>query len=213
MGWKSDTPPTVKSWIQHIGNTLILERYIYQHRGGLVNLTNYGPHGLIHWHWVPKNLFKWDCSNAFRSHGNHGWWLLEDGWQCRITVRLLPGTVLFYCCLLFSVSLVRWVSCRPIMAGWHFLKQELIIVHFNGSCTPLTFHDTIGVVAILNILNHHCRSGKQIAKFPGRRLLGSVQWVNMCQLGTNRSAPSTEALSNVLEVCKQGLHTFALYWA
>lgn len=33
MGWKSATPLTVKSWIEHTGDTLIQERYIYQHRG------------------------------------------------------------------------------------------------------------------------------------------------------------------------------------
>lgn len=33
MGWKSTLPPTSASWITHMGNTLIMEKYIYQHRG------------------------------------------------------------------------------------------------------------------------------------------------------------------------------------
>lgn len=33
MGWKSSLPPTITSCITHMGNTLIMERYIYQHRG------------------------------------------------------------------------------------------------------------------------------------------------------------------------------------
>lgn len=32
MKWKSVTPPSVKSWIQHMGNTLTMEKYIYQHK-------------------------------------------------------------------------------------------------------------------------------------------------------------------------------------
>lgn len=35
MGWKSTLPPTSNSWIAHMGQTLIREKYIYQHRGCL----------------------------------------------------------------------------------------------------------------------------------------------------------------------------------
>lgn len=34
LGWKSSMPTTVASGITHNGNTLIMQRYIYQHRGG-----------------------------------------------------------------------------------------------------------------------------------------------------------------------------------
>lgn len=33
MAWKSAVPPSVKMWITHMGKTLIMEKYIYQHRG------------------------------------------------------------------------------------------------------------------------------------------------------------------------------------
>lgn len=33
LGWKSTSPPSVRSWITHMGNTLIMEKHIYQHRG------------------------------------------------------------------------------------------------------------------------------------------------------------------------------------
>ena len=31
--WKSREPPSVKVWVQHVGKTLLMEKYIYQHRG------------------------------------------------------------------------------------------------------------------------------------------------------------------------------------
>lgn len=48
LGCKSATPPSVKSWMQHMGNTL-LERYLCQHRGGLTNLTDSGPLAQYAW--------------------------------------------------------------------------------------------------------------------------------------------------------------------
>lgn len=33
IGWKSTRPPTSCSWVEHMGQTLIREKYICQHRG------------------------------------------------------------------------------------------------------------------------------------------------------------------------------------
>lgn len=33
LQWKSATPPLVKTWIQQMGTTLVMDKYIYQHRG------------------------------------------------------------------------------------------------------------------------------------------------------------------------------------
>lgn len=35
LEWKSATSPSFKTWVTHMGGSLILERYIYQHRGRL----------------------------------------------------------------------------------------------------------------------------------------------------------------------------------
>lgn len=32
--WKLATPPTIKTWVTHMGNTLLIEWYIYQHAVG-----------------------------------------------------------------------------------------------------------------------------------------------------------------------------------
>lgn len=48
MNWKSAAPPKTSAWIQHMGRTLIMEKYIYQHEGTLANLINYGMLGLAY---------------------------------------------------------------------------------------------------------------------------------------------------------------------
>ena len=33
LHWKSREAPSLKTWVQHVGRTLLMEKYIYQHRG------------------------------------------------------------------------------------------------------------------------------------------------------------------------------------
>ena len=33
LNWKLEEPPTLKSWVMHMGRMLVMEKYVYQHRG------------------------------------------------------------------------------------------------------------------------------------------------------------------------------------